>query len=304
MHDGQLSGAEFHGGFDLQATLESGQTYLWERADGEMFTDGGATGGTHWYHTVLPSTETHTAHTEWLSCRWDGSTLEWRATTEHAPEHLRRLLRLDDDLRAIGRMAPSDGVVERAFERFAGMRLVRDPSFGSLVSFICSAQMRVERIHAMVSRLATTYGDSITVDGESHHAFPRPAQLAEASEAELRELSIGYRAPYVKATAEMVADGTAHPDEARTMGYESARSHLCQFMGVGNKVADCVLLFALGFLQAVPLDTWIQTAIADHYPACERDDYEETSAAIRAQFGGEYAGYVQTYVFNHLRTAA
>jgi N-glycosylase/DNA lyase len=69
-------------------------------------------------------------------------------------------------------------------------------------------------------------------------------------------------------------------------------------------VADCVLLFSLGFLEAVPLDTWIRTAVADHYPDCERDSYAETSRAIRARFGGDYAGYAQTYVFNALRTGA
>jgi len=73
------------------------------------------------------------------------------------------------------------------------------------------------------------------------------------------------------------------------------------FVGVGEKVADCVLLFSLGYLQAVPLDTWIRTAIADHYPGCERNSYAETSRAIRDRLGGQYAGYAQTYVFFFLR---
>ena len=72
-------------------------------------------------------------------------------------------------------------------------------------------------------------------------------------------------------------------------------------MGVGDKVADCVLLFSLGYLEAVPLDTWIQQAIGEYYPHCENGSYAETSNAIRAEFGGEYAGYAQTYVFHYLR---
>jgi N-glycosylase/DNA lyase len=63
-----------------------------------------------------------------------------------------------------------------------------------------------------------------------------------------------------------------------------------------------VLLFSLGYLEAVPLDTWIQTAIEEHYPDCAKGGYAETSRAIRERFGGEYAGYTQTYVFAHLRT--
>jgi N-glycosylase/DNA lyase len=162
--------------------------------------------------------------------------------------------------------------------------------------------MRVARIHGMQRALARTYGDEVSFDGRTYHAFPTPDRLAAATEAELRELSLGYRAPYVRRTAEMVADGEAHPAEARGREYEAAREYLTRFVGVGEKVADCVLLFSLGFLQAVPLDTWIRTAIADHYPDCDRGSYAETSRAIRERLGGEYAGYAQTYVFHLLRS--
>jgi N-glycosylase/DNA lyase len=100
----------------------------------------------------------------------------------------------------------------------------------------------------------------------------------------------------------MVADGEGHPDAARELAYEDAREYLTRFVGVGEKVADCVLLFSLDFLEAVPLDTWIRTAIADHYPDCDRGNYAETSRAVRERFGEDYAGYAQTYVFFYLRT--
>jgi N-glycosylase/DNA lyase len=181
------------------------------------------------------------------------------------------------------------------------MRLVRDPVFPCLISFICSAQMRVSRIHGMQRRLAREYGDEIEFDGRSYHAFPTPSQLAARTEDELRNLSLGYRAPYVQRTAEMIADGEVDPRAAVEFDYESARDHLTQFVGVGNKVADCVLLFSLGFLQAVPLDTWIRRTITEYYPHCDCGNYADTSAAIREALGGEYAGYTQTYLFHYLR---
>jgi N-glycosylase/DNA lyase len=230
----------------------------------------------------------------------DGA-LEWASSVD-AHEHLVDLLRLDDDLDAIMAATPEDPLLDAAFERFRGMRLVRDPAFPCLVSFICSAQMRVARIHGMQRRLAREYGTAVEFDGDTYHAFPTPDRLATATEGDLRDLSLGYRAPYVVRTAEMVATGEAHPDAARDREYEAAREYLTRFVGVGEKVADCVLLFSLDFLEAVPLDTWIRTAIADHYPDCERGGYAETSRAIRERFGGEYAGYAQTYVFFHLRT--
>jgi N-glycosylase/DNA lyase len=153
----------------------------------------------------------------------------------------------------------------------------------------------------MQQSMAREYGDTLEVDGRTYHAFPTPEQLADRTEDELRDLSLGYRAPYVQRTAEMVADGEADPAAAADLPYEEAREYLTRFVGVGQKVADCVLLFSLGFLEAVPLDTWIRTSIEEYYPDCERGNYEATSRAIRERFGGEYAGYAQTYVFYYLR---
>jgi N-glycosylase/DNA lyase len=286
------------GGFDLQATLESGQTYAWHRADGRMYEQSSAVGGSAWYVTVLPAT--FTGEREVIRTRQASGKLDWQATTD-ATDLLTHLLRLDDDLDAIRDATPAEPLIERAFDAYAGLRVVRDPAFVSLISFICSAQMRVARIHGMQRTLAREFGSVVEFAGETYHAFPTPAQLAEATEAELRDCSLGYRAPYVERTAELVAGGEAHPESAREMAFEDAREYLKRFMGVGNKVADCVLLFALDYLEAVPLDTWIRGAIAEHYPDCDRDSYAATSRAIRERFGGDFAGYVQTYVFHHLR---
>jgi N-glycosylase/DNA lyase len=288
------------GPFDLQATLESGQSYLWDRPDGGMYDSLSAHGGDAWYETVVPPIDGVSDESAVVRVRQRDERIEWESTTDAVPL-LTHLLRLDDDLDAILDATPDLPLLRRAYERYRGMRLVRDPPFPCLVSFICSAQMRVSRIHEMQRRLRREYGNRFEVGGETYHAFPTPDQLAAASEDALRELKLGYRAPYVLRTAAMVAEGDAHPSEAVGLDYEDAREYLTRFVGVGDKVADCVLLFSLGFLEAVPLDTWIQTAIADHYPDCDRGSYRDTSRAIRGRFGDTYAGYAQTYVFYYLR---
>ena len=300
METGVISVDDLDGPFDLQSTVESGQSYLWSRLDGKMYTTDEAYGGQAWYETIVPPLDGVSNEQAVVRVRQVDDRIEWESTTDAVPI-LTHLLRLDDDLDEIRADAPDEPLIDRAFEQYRGMRLVRDPPFACLISFICSAQMRVGRIHGMQQRLAAEYGERVEFDGRTYQAFPTPEALAARTEAELRDLSLGYRAPYVQRTAEMVADGEADPTDAVGQEYEAAREYLTQFVGVGDKVADCVLLFSLGYLEAIPLDTWIRTAIEEYYPDCEQGNYTDTSRAIRERFGGEYAGYVQTYVFHYLR---
>lgn len=287
---GSIPIEECPGGFDLRATVESGQSYLWRRRDERMYeaADDGA-----WHHAVPEG--------EVIRVRQRDGLLKWHATTDADPI-LNERFRLDDDLPAIRATAPSDDIVQTAYDRFWGLRIVADPFFSTLISFICSAQMRVERIASLQSALRQTYGEAISLAGETYHTFPTPSALAAATETELRDLGLGYRAPYVIETARLVSSGQLTRDDIEGLSYEEAREVLTEYVGVGPKVADCVCLFSLSYLQAIPLDTWMQTAIEEYYPDCARSSYEETSRCFRSALGGTYAGYTQTYLFYHLRT--
>ncbi|CQH57705.1 DNA N-glycosylase [Halobacterium hubeiense] len=292
MERGAIPTDEIAGAVDVQATLESGQTYLWWRPDGTTYETDGASGGRAWYRTVVDG--------DVVEVRQTDAAVEWQSTTDADPL-VRELLGLNDDLHEIRAAATDDDLTTAAWDAYDGLRIVRDPFFGCLVSFICSAQMRVERIFAMQESLREHYGEPIEYDGETVHAFPEPEALAAATEEDLRDLKLGYRAPYVQRTAEMVATGELTRQDVEGRAYELARETLTDFVGVGDKVADCVLLFSLGYLEAVPLDTWIRSAIEDHYPDCDCGNYADTSRAIREQLG-PYAGYTQTYLFHYLRS--
>ena len=292
MERGAIPLSEVPGPVDVQATIESGQTYLWWRPDGATYDALGASGGDAWYRTVVGG--------DVVEARQTANAVEWRSTTDADPL-VRDLLGLRDDLHQIRAAARTDDLTSAAWDAYEGLRIVRDPFFGCLVSFICSAQMRVERIFAMQEALREAYGAPIEFDSETVHAFPEPDDLAAATEDDLRELKLGYRAPYVQRTAEMVASGELTERDVRGRAYEAARDELTGFVGVGDKVADCVLLFSLGYLEAVPLDTWMHSAVEDHYPDCGRGNYADTSRALRERFG-PYAGYTQTHLFHYLRS--
>lgn len=313
MERGTIPASDIPGGLDLQATLESGQSYCWRRTDEMMYAEANPPTGGDWYQTVIRAAASPTDQSEILRVQQGAEGLHWESTTDGAVL-ARRFLRLDDDLHSIRRKTCSDDLQETAWDAYRGLRLVDGPPFRTLVSFICSSQMRVERIHEMQISLAREYGVDVETEGQTIRTFPTPPRLSAVTESELRELGLGYRAPYVRETAEMVANGTS-PKTAMDMAYPDAREWLTQYPGVGPKVADCICLFSLGFTQAVPIDTWIRSAIADHYPSCTHDKYAATSRAIREQLGGDnpasdssgnvadsYAGYVQTYLFHYLRS--
>ena len=279
MERGHLDAASFPGPVDLARTLESGQTFLWVPIE-----EG-------WYRTVDGETV--------IEVRERAGGLDWRANGDPVPT-LRDRLGLDDDLPAILAAFPDDPVVQAARDRLAGLRLVSEPTVPTVVSFILSAQMRIERIHELVTALRQTYGDPVTWGDQRVPRFPTPRRLADTTEAALRELGLGYRAPYVRETAELLAEGYDLEGVAE-LPYEAARQQLTDLVGVGPKVADCVLLFGLDFAEPVPLDTWIRQAIEEYFPEAAKGNYVETSRAIREQLG-PHPGYAQTYVFTHLRT--
>ena len=292
MESGSIPLAAVPGPFDLQATLESGQTFRWSRPDGQMYQDAVPHGGDAWYRTVVDELA--------VELRQTADAIEWRAPGDPV-DGIREHLRLTAEMAAQIDALPDDDTTTAARAAFPGLHVVDEPFFPTLISFVLSAQMRVERIHDLVQTLSERYGTAHRLGDDTVYAFPDPETLAAVPEADLRELGLGYRAPYVKSTAGMVATGEVTAADVRGRPYEEARTAATQFVGVGEKVADCVLLFSLGYTEPVPLDTWIRSAIADHYPDCDKGSYADTSRAIRERLGGVYAGYAQTYLFYYLR---
>lgn len=290
MNTGTIRFDSLRGGANLQLILESGFTFLWNRTDGNFLS-----------HTPLPDNEWYytTTNGEILQVRETDEGIEWRGTVDENTVINR--LRLDDDLTQITEPI-GDQLVDTAFASVSGLRIPRDPVVPCLFSFICSSNMRVERIHEMQWTLAGQFGDTIEFNGESFPVYPTASQIADASEEELKDAKLGYRASWLLSTATMISTGEVDPSDAKQMNYTDAREHLKQFTGVGDKVADCVLLYSdLDFTESVPIDTWIQESVDTEYPEYEASNYDETSEFLREHWG-EYPGYAQAYIFDYFRT--
>jgi N-glycosylase/DNA lyase len=160
--------------------------------------------------------------------------------------------------------------------------------------------------------MSRRFGAKVVCDGKTFFTFPSAAKIAKASEGDLRLCSLGYRAKAVRAAAAKVASGELHLDGLKKMEYQEAKGELVKIYGIGNKIADCILLFSLEKTEAFPIDVWIARSLAKHYSGYLRRpikdklterQYEEISAQMRTHFGS-LAGYAQQYLYYDIRHRA
>ena len=271
--------------FDLEETMTCGQTFCWHRIEGKLYEDG----KTHFY-TFRGQKPLIVEQKE------DGRII---VETELPKQEVERALGLQHDLEDIFQTFPEDENLEQARQELWGLRIIQDEFFPCMISYLLSPQMRIPRIKKMHNDIARKYGGTQKVDGIELLRFPTAEELAEATEDELRDLGVGYRAKYIVETMEILEDDFNH-EEIEEMSYEDARDYMKQLYGVGDKVADCILLFSKGFYEAYPIDTWADQALKENYKNLHSEDYDELSGNMRDYFG-KYSGYAQEYIFHAAR---
>jgi N-glycosylase/DNA lyase len=198
---------------------------------------------------------------------------------------------------------PDDEPMRAAVNACRGLRLLRQDSWECLASFILSSTKQIVQIRQIIALLCERFGEPVPA-APGHppvHAFPSPARLAGATEAELRACKMGFRAPYLLATARRVAAGELDLDRLRRLSPEMARAELLHLPGVGRKIADCVLLFAYGFPAAFPVDVWVMKALRRLYFPKRRPAAKRLRHFSETHFGVN-AGYAQQYLFHYMRT--
>jgi len=276
--------------FDPVLSINSGQVFLWEKH------------GDLWYGI-------HGEHVIRLTNTGEGP--EFSSFPElKSCEH--KMFRLDDDIGRIRAEASRDPFVHSLVKAYPGLRLMRQEPHQCLFSFVCASNTNIPMIRRMLYSLTRKFGTPVQVDGKEFFTFPSVADINKASIDELRACGLGYRAKAIKAAAESIASGKLDSDALKNATYEDAKQELLQVYGVGNKIADCVLLFSLEKLDSFPIDVWIARALANHYKWLHKRQfgdkitpcqYDLLSSNIREYFG-RYAGYAQQYIYYHMRQNA
>jgi N-glycosylase/DNA lyase len=172
-----------------------------------------------------------------------------------------------------------------------------------LASFILSSTKQIVQIQQIIRIVTERFGEAIACSPEYGRAygFPCPARLARATEKDLRECKMGFRAPYLLGTARLVAEGALDLARLRHVGVATARETLMELPGVGRKIADCVLLFAYGYQAAFPVDVWVIKALRQSYFPGKRVKIKTLHEFAGGHFS-PWSGYAQQYLFHWMRT--
>ena len=261
-------------GINLRATLECGQVFHWTvREDGA------------WEGVVGD---------DLAIVRETGGGLDVVRGDEAG---LRRYFALDHDLDGIYGSFPRDATMLAALDFCRGLRIIRQPMWECLATFITSSMKQVTHIRQMSFALRARFGRA--VEGSAWGCYPEPARLAAAGEEDLRACGLGYRAKNLRSTAQRVASGEADLSAWESLGDAELREALCTLPGVGRKVANCVMLFGYGRLSAFPVDTWIARIMRRNY---WRERGKATPLNLERRLAnrfGQHAGYAQQYLFHH-----
>jgi N-glycosylase/DNA lyase len=266
--------------YDLAATLDCGQAFRWRKsADG-------------WQGVI---------DTKWVRLRQrpDGIDAE-TARPQTDWRWLSNYLQTEVELPGILAAFPPDPHLQAAVKSYRGLRLLRQPAWECLASFILSSTKQIVQIRQIIELLCSRYGEPAESPAGGWHCFPSAARLAGVAETELRHCKMGFRAAYLRAAAQAVAGGELELEQLHRLPHLEARQRLTRLAGVGEKIADCVRLFAYGHDDAFPIDVWVARALREYYFRGRQVPLPRLREFANGRWNG-CGGYAQQYLFHYIR---
>ena len=212
--------------------------------------------------------------------------------------------RKNDNMQEIIKSISKDKTVKKAVKEYEGLRLFRQDPFQCLISFIISSNSNIQKIKNSLEKITKKFGKKVKIQNKEFFLFPEPEKMAKATIDEIKSCGVGYRAPFIKEAAKMVILKKIDFEYLKKCDYHEAKKNICLVPGIGNKVADCIMLFSLNKLESFPLDTWMIKILEKYYSkefkietkTITQKQYELLHEKIVNYFG-PYCGYAQQFLF-------
>ncbi|MEZ7989824.1 MAG: DNA-3-methyladenine glycosylase 2 [Nitrosopumilus sp.] len=261
---------------DIDNSINSGQVFLWEKC------------GSDWYGINGQ----------------DILKINKNAVIKSIQNSKTDFFRKKDNMQEIIKSISKDKTVKKAIKQYEGLRIFKQDPFQCMISFIISSNSNIQKIKTSLEKITKKFGVKVEIQNKEFFLFPKPEKLANASIEEIKKCGVGYRAPFIKQAAEMIFSKKIDLEYLEKLDYKEAKKNICLIPGVGNKVADCILLFSLNKLEAFPLDTWMIKILEKYYSnefkietkTITQKQYEILHEKIVNYFG-PYCGYAQQFLF-------
>ena len=243
-----------------------------------------------------------------LNVKEDGNNIIFRGILDgNIRDICTEYFNLETDYEEIKRnLSAIDDNLKTSISYGSGIRILKQDLWETLISFIISANNNIPRIKSIIERISVKYGNEITWNNEKYHTFPTVEQLSKASVADLRGLGLGFRDKRVFETTQMVLNKDIDLEKIKKeKDVNKIREMLEEFPGVGDKVADCIMLFALNRFEVFPVDVWVRRVMNELYIKQE-DEKRVNKEQIRKLAQEKYsnlAGIAQQYLFYWKRDA-
>ncbi|GFO97004.1 8-oxoguanine DNA glycosylase [groundwater metagenome] len=260
--------------FNLDLSLSCGQVFRWEKKE-------------RW---------TGVANGAVIRAKQEGKELMIESNLEK--KFIQDYFRLDDDLESIYSEIGRDELMNSLIWKYRGLRLVRQNPWECLISYICSSNNTIRNIKNSIRLMCECFGSEIE---NGYYSFPTPEAIAKVKLCDISHCRMGFRASNVFNIASMIADGEFDLYGIKDQSYEEGREELVKIKGVGNKIADCVLLFAFGKLESFPVDTHIEQIMerfyCDNFKYAKKSKKRDAIADFAREYFGRYCGYAQEYLY-------
>lgn len=268
--------------FNLKYTLECGQCFRWNKIDENT------------YIGVVKDRV--------LKVRQEGNKIFIKSDKE---ENLEKVVRyyfdLDRDYEKLEKkIVLIDDNIAKAVKNTSGLRNLNQDFFEMLISYIISANNNIPRISKSVNEISKRYGKEIEFEGQRYYLFPTPDELRDVTIDEFRECGVGFRDKYIYKTVEKINNKEIDLEQLQKLDTEKLKAALLSLMGVGPKVADCILLFSCARQEVFPIDVWVQRIMRRLYYNNEEVSKNEILRYARENFG-ENAGIIQQHLFYNVR---
>jgi N-glycosylase/DNA lyase len=279
---------------NIYSTINSGQYFLWEKRDKS------------WYgiyeESILKITEYEN----------NGKKIYEYDSFPKIENWQQHVFRFDDKYDQImNEISGKDMIIDNVTKKYPGIRIMRQSPIQCIISFLCSSNNNIPRIRLILRNLSKKFGKKVEWDGNEFYTFPDLRTLYTISVSELLLCGLGYRAEFVIKTVKKIVNQEMDMVKLAEMDYDKAKQEILKLSGVGDKIADCILLFSLNKLEAFPIDTWIikffqkklNQILDENIKINEKitpNQYRVLSKKIREHYG-RYSGYAQQYLYYSIR---